>query len=186
MGRLTVSMNLSLDGFMAAPGEDDGSWLRIDAPMHRAFNELAAGAAAFVYGRKVFEYMVPYWPDAVGDATKPDYEREYGGIWVDKPKLVASRTMREAGWGTRIVADDAVQEVGRLRAATDGYVLCYGGAEFVTALQRAGLVDEYVLFVHPTVLGSGLSFFRDRVDLELAGLRQFPTGSLQLRYGVSR
>jgi dihydrofolate reductase len=94
--------------------------------------------------------------------------------------------MREAGWGTRIVADDAVQEVGRLREATDGYVLCYGGAEFVTALQRGGLVDEYVLFVHPTVLGSSLSFFRDRVDLELAGLRQFPTGSLQLRYGVSR
>jgi dihydrofolate reductase len=55
VGTLIVSMNLSLDGFMAAPGEDDGSWLRIDAPMHRAFNELATDAAALVYGRKVFE-----------------------------------------------------------------------------------------------------------------------------------
>jgi dihydrofolate reductase len=171
---------------MAAPGEDDGSWLRIDAPLHRAFNELAAAATCFVYGRKVFEYMVPYWPDAVGDATKPDYEREYGRIWVDKPKLVASRTMQQAGWGTRVVAEDAVDEVARLRARTDGYVLCYGGAEFVAALQRAGLVDEYMLFMHPTVLGEGVPFFRNRIALALKEIRTFPEGSLQMRLGVVR
>jgi dihydrofolate reductase len=55
MGRLIVSMNVSLDGFIEARGQDDGSWLRIDEEVHRAFNELAAGADVFLYGRKVYE-----------------------------------------------------------------------------------------------------------------------------------
>jgi hypothetical protein len=41
MGRLIVSMNLSLDGYIEAQGQDDGSWLRIDEEVHRVFNELA-------------------------------------------------------------------------------------------------------------------------------------------------
>jgi hypothetical protein len=82
MGRLIVSMNMSLDGYISAQAPDDGSWLRIDEEVHRSFNELAAGADAFLYGRKVFEAMIPYWPDAIGDATKPAYEREYGRLWV--------------------------------------------------------------------------------------------------------
>ena len=62
MAQLLVSMNLSLDGYIEAQGQDDGSWLRIDEAVHRAFNELAASAEAFLYGRKVYEVMVPYWP----------------------------------------------------------------------------------------------------------------------------
>ena len=81
MPQLIVSMNLSLDGYIEAQGQDDGSWLRIDEAVHRAFNELAASAEAFLYGRKVYEVMIPYWPDAVEDATKPAHERDYGRIW---------------------------------------------------------------------------------------------------------
>ena len=103
MAQLIVSMNLSLDGYIEAQGQDDGSWLRIDEAVHRAFNELAAGAEAFLYGRKVYEVMIPYWPDAVEDATKPAHERDYGRIWVDKPKVVFSTSLTETRWNTRVV-----------------------------------------------------------------------------------
>jgi RibD C-terminal domain len=78
--RLVVSMNVSLDGFLQSLGQNDfdHSWMHIDEEVHRAFNELAAGADAFLYGRKVYEVMIPYWPDAVADRTKPAYERDYG------------------------------------------------------------------------------------------------------------
>ena len=92
-------MNLSLDGYIAAQGADDGSWLSIDDEVHGAFNQLAAGAAAFLYGRKVYEVMIPYWPDAVADATKPAHEREYARLWVDKPKVVVSTTLKETRCG---------------------------------------------------------------------------------------
>lgn len=182
MGQLIVSMNMSLDGYIETQGTDDGSWLRIDEEVHRVFNALASGADAFLYGRKVYEVMVPYWPDAADDATKVAYEQEYGRLWVKKPKVVVSASMKEAGWNTRVVSADVCNEVVRLKQASKGYVLCYGGAELVSTLQERLLIDEYVLFVHPGVLGTGIPFFRQRTDLKLLGIRQFEQGALKLRY----
>jgi dihydrofolate reductase len=184
MARLIVSMNVSLDGYVGPPGEDDGSWLRIDEEVHQAFNVLAKNADAFLYGRKVYELMPPYWPDAVNDATRPDYEREYGRLWVEKPKVVFSATLQETRWNTRVVRAGALEEVARLKGESKGYLLCYGGPQLASALQEDGLVDEYALFVHPTALGAGLPFFRGRVNLELADVHRFKVGTLELRYST--
>ena len=185
MARLIVSMNLSLDGYISAGPEDDGSWLRIDEEAHRAFNQLAAGAAAFLYGRKVYEVMIPYWPDAANDATKPDHEREYARLWVEKPKVVFSTSLRETRWNTRVVQAGAIEEVARLKRESNEYLLGYGGSQFASALQQHGLVDEYALFVHPSAVAAGEPFFRDRVNLMLADVRRFGTGVLELRYRVA-
>lgn len=182
MGRLIVSMNVSLDGYIEAQGQDDGSWLRIDEEVHRAFNALAAGADTLLYGRKVYEVMIPYWPDAAGDATKPAHEREYGRLWLEKPKVVVSTLLKAPGWNTRVVSTDAFEEVARLKRESSGDVLCYGGGQLVAALQERGLVDEYVLFMHPSALGAGVPFFRQRVGLRLLDVRRFEQGALQLTY----
>lgn len=176
MARLIVSMNTSLDGYIEGPGEDDGSWLRIDEEVHRAFNDLAASADVLLYGRKVFEVMPPYWPDAAEDATRPAHEHAYGRIWVDKPKVVISSTLEENRWNTRVVAADAVAEARSLKAATSGYVLCYGGSQLIDALQTAGLVDEYQLYAHPTALGGGAPLFRSRTELDLVEVKRFALG----------
>lgn len=182
MGRLIVSMNLSLDGYIEAQGQDDGSWLQIDEEVHRVFNELAAGADAFLYGRKVYEVMIPYWPDAAEDTTKPAYERAYGRLWVEKRKVVVSTSLTELGWNTRVVSADVIEEVARLKRESDGYVLCYGGSQLVTTLQERHLVDEYVLFMHPAALGAGVPFFRRPLGLKLLDVRRFEQGALGLRY----
>lgn len=182
MGRLIVSMNLSLDGYIEAQGQDDGSWLQIDEEVHRVFNALAAGADAFLYGRKVYEVMIPYWPDAAEDTTKPAYEREYGRLWVEKRKVVVSTSLAEPGWNTRVVSADVIEEVARLKRESDGYVLCYGGSQLVTTLQERHLVDEYALFMHPTALGAGVPFFRRGLGLKLLDVRRFEQGALGLRY----
>jgi dihydrofolate reductase len=182
MGRLIVSMNVSLDGYIEAQGQDDGAWLRIDEEVHHVFNKLAARADAFLYGRKVYEVMIPYWPDAAEDPAKPAYEREYGRLWVKKPKVVVSSSLTEPGWNTRVVAADVLEEVTRLKRVTEGYLLCYGGSQLVTALQERDLVDEYALFVHPAALGAGVPFFRRTVGLKLLDVRRFELGALGLRY----
>jgi dihydrofolate reductase len=182
MGRLIVSINLSLDGYIAAEGEDAGTWLRIDEEVHCVFNELAAGADAFLYGRKVYEVMIPYWPNAAEDVEKPAYEREYGRLWVDKPKVVVSTSMKEAGWNTRVVSTDLFDEIARLKRVSKGYILCYGGSELASVLHERRLVDEYALFIHPSTLGAGVPFFRQRADLSLLNIRRFTQGTLALRY----
>ena len=182
MGRLIVSMNLSLDGYIEAQGQDDGSWLRIDEEVHGAFNELAAGADLFLYGRKVYEVMIPYWPDTAVDSAKPAYEREYGRMWMETPKMVVSTSLTEPGWKTRVVSSDVFEEITRVKQNSERYVLCYGGSQLVTALQERNLVDEYALFMHPAVLGAGVPFFRRALSFQLLDVRQFKQGVLGLRY----
>lgn len=182
MAHLIVSMNLSLDGYIEAQGEDDGSWLSIDEEVHVAFNQLAAGASEFLYGRKVYEVMPPYWPDAATDPTRPDHEREYGRIWVEKPKVVVSTSLQESRWSTRVVPSEALAEVARLKAESSTYVLCYGGAQLAEHLEANDLVDEYALFIHPVALAGGAPFFRQRTSLELTDHRRFQNGALLLRY----
>ena len=182
MGRLIVSMNLSLDGYIEAQGQDDRSWLQIDDEVHGVFNELAAGAEVFLYGRKVYEVMIPYWPDAADDPSKPAHEREYGRLWIDTPKLVVSTTLTEPGWKTRVVSSNVVEEIARVKRDAERYVLCYGGSQLVTALQEHNLVDEYALFIHPTALGAGVPFFRRALSYQLLDVRRFEQGALGLRY----
>jgi dihydrofolate reductase len=185
MAKLIVSMNLSLDGYIAAPGEDDGSWLRIDDEVHRSFNELAAGADAFLYGRKTYEVMIPYWPDAVDDASKPAHEREYARLWVEMPKVVFSDSLKETRWNTRVMRTSALDEIAQLKRKSNRFVLCYGGSQFAAAIQQQHLVDEYALYVHPCALGGGEPFFRGRVDLTLVDVRRFAAGVLLLRYATA-
>ena len=179
-------MNLSLDGYVEALGQDDGSWLRIDDEVHAAFNERAAGAAAFLYGRKVFEVMIPYWPDAAGDPSRPKYEYEYAQIWLHKPKVVFSSALQQSNWNTRVVPGGVIEEVEKLKAEATSDLLCYGGPQLISALDERRLIDEYVLYVHPTALGAGKPFFRCRTPLQLLGTRRFAIGTVELRYaGVS-
>jgi dihydrofolate reductase len=184
MAQLIVSMNVSADGYISAQGDDDGAWLRIDEPVHTAFNALAAGAAAFLYGRKVYELMIPYWPEAAEGAATSAHEREYARHWMATPKVVFSTSLDESRWNTRVVHPGALDEVTRMKRESDRYLLCYGGSQFASALQQRGLVDEYALFVHPTSLGSGQPFFRDRLQLELLDVRRFENGVLAVRYSA--
>ena len=184
MARLIVSMNLSLDGYIEGPGREDGSWVRIDEEVHAHVNRLADGADALLYGRKVYEVMIPYWPDAAEDASKPAYEMEFGRIWTSKPKVVFSTTMKEARWNTRVVSHGVVEEVERLKREAPNYLLSFGGADVASTLQQHGLIDEYQMFVNPSVFGSGVPFFRHPADLKLVDTHVFKTGMVALRYAT--
>ena len=95
-----------------------------------------------------------------------------------------STTLDRVEWNGRLVRDGAVEEVARLKAQP-GFDMDVGGPTFASALMRAGLIDEYRLFVHPVVLGSGTPLFlalEDRIGLELLETRTFGSGVVFLRY----
>jgi dihydrofolate reductase len=131
--------------------------------------------------------MEEYWPRAREDASLPDFMREYGEIWTAKPKVLVSRTRRTAGHDTRIIGgDDAIEQLAALRAGTDGSI-GVGGAALATQLLRAGLLDELLLFVHPSILGFGRPLFDDYdmpIDLDLLEQRSFTQGVTMHRYAV--
>ena len=124
-------------------------------------------------------------PDTAANTGSPDSEREYGRIWLAKPKVVISTSLEETRWRTRVVASAVLDELRRLKREAASHVLCYGGSQLASTLQAAGLADEYVLFVHPTALGAGQPFFRAQVALRLRDVRRFQNGALRLWYAAA-
>lgn len=193
-GRFVYWMNVSLDLFIDGAAADEpaenggGDWMRITESLHREFNRRAAALTLDVSGRKMYELMDPFWPNARTDESLPDYLREYGEIWVDTPKILVSRTRHAADFDTRVIgADgDALEQLARVRAEGTGDI-GVGGATLATQLLHAHLLDEIMLFTHPVVLGQGRPLF-DRLEqplqLDLLEQQQYEDGVTLHRYAV--
>ena len=189
MGRFVYSMNVSLDlKIEQVPGDNGaGEWMRIDEELHREFNARARGVAMIVHGRIFYEVMEDFWPVAHEDPTLPDFLHEYGEIWTGMPKVLVSRTRDSAAHNTRVIGgDDAIAQLAKLRAETDGDI-GVGGAMLATQLLQAGLLDELLLTTHPAILGFGRPLFDDDelpIDLELLEQRSFASGVTMHRYAI--
>ena len=186
MGRLIYGMSVSLDGFVETPTRSL-DWVRVDEELHAFFNDQAREMSASLYGRRMYELMVGYWPTAESDPAATPAELEFAGIWRNLPRIVFSRTLEAVDGNSRLVRGDVVEEVSRLKAQP-GYDMDVGGPTIAAPLIRAGLVDEFRLFVQPVVLGGGTPFFPDmanRIDAELLETRTFGSGVVYLRYGSS-
>lgn len=185
MGRLTFSMQMSLDGYMAgAAGELD--FHLVDEELHRHFNEQERATDLLLYGRRLYELMAGAWPAALDDdASLPDYMREYAEIWMAKPKVVFSRSLERVEWNSRLVRTDPAAEVARLKAQAGQ--LSIGGAEIAADLGRHGLIDEYRVYVTPVLIGTGRPMFPPSeaswIPLRLLDSTKFSSGVVLLRYG---
>lgn len=182
-------MNVSLDLMIEAEDGERGAgdWLRIDSEVHEAYNALARDLALMVSGRVVYEIMEPFWPAAATDSTIEPYMQEYGRIWTQMPKVLVSNSRTTAEHNTRVVGGaDAIGQLAAIRAGTEG-AIGIGGATLATALLDHELLDELLLFVHPTVLSRGRPLF-DRVDGEIVcDLREhrvFTNGVAMHRYAI--
>lgn len=183
MGKVILQMSVSLDGYMSSP--DGGlDWHRIDAEIHGHFNEELSAAGAFLSGRVTWELMAAYWPAADQDPDAPAEIAEFAQIWRDMPKIVYSRTLREAGWNTTILREVVPADVAALAGQSAGD-LFIGGADLAATLRRHGLIDEYRIYMTPVILGRGVPLFAAsdvRSDLDLVATRTFTNGVVQLRY----
>lgn len=137
-------------------------------------------------GRTTYELMAAFWPTADADPDIPATMAEFAAIWREKPKIVYSRTLEHADWNTTIVRDVVPEEVALLKERAGGD-LGLSGADLVAAFLRHGLVDEFRVYVHPVIVGSGKPLFprteaSTPTTLRLTETRRFGNGVVLLRY----
>jgi dihydrofolate reductase len=182
MARLIYSVICSLDGYVA-DADGDFSWARPDDELHSFVNEMERPIGTYLYGRRMYETMV-FWETAEGAPDQRDPASEYADIWRAAEKIVFSRTLdRVASAKTRIERDFDAESIRRLKADAERDI-SIGGPDLAGDAIRAGLVDEYHLFVNPIVIGGGNAALpRDaRVELELIDERRFGSGVIHLHY----
>ncbi|GLX23217.1 dihydrofolate reductase family protein [Streptomyces lavendulae] len=183
MRKLIYGMNVTLDGYIAAPGDDIG-WSVPSDELFRFWSDRLQATDLSLYGRKLWQTMSSYWPTADQQPDATPAEIEYACRWRDMSKVVFSSTIDEVDWNTRLVTGDAVAEITRLKAE-DGGPMDIAGATLAGAAMRAGLIDEYVLATAPVLVGGGTPFFTaldNWVNLKLIETRTLPCGVTLTRY----
>ncbi len=187
MRKLMFGMNVSLDGYTAAIGDELG-WSVPSDELFQFWSDQVAGCDLALYGRKLWDTMSSHWPTADQQPGASPADIEYARRWRDMPKVVFSSTIDKVDWNTRLFTGDAVTEITRLKAE-DGGSMDIGGATLAGAAMRAGLIDEYMLVTCPVMVGGGTPFFTaldSWVNLNLLETRTFPGGVLLTRYETRR
>jgi dihydrofolate reductase len=184
MGKLIYSMITSLDGFVS---DRDGvfGWSAPDEESFTFINERSRSIGTYLLGRRMYETMV-YWETAHEAPDQPPFVLEFARLWQAAEKVVYSTTLDEvASARTRVERTFDPEAVRRLVGDSDAAV-AVAGPDLAAQAIRAGLVDEYELFLSPAIVGGGHPFFPAdvRVDLDLRDERRFDNGVVYLSYGV--
>jgi dihydrofolate reductase len=136
MRKLTFGMNLSLDGYIAAPGDDLG-WSVPSDELFQWWSDRVGATGLALYGRKLWETMSSHWPTADQQPGATPAQIEFARRWRDMPKVVFSSTTSAVDRNARLVTGDAVTEITRLKTE-DGGPMDVGGATLAAAAMRAG------------------------------------------------
>lgn len=176
MGRVVVMNHLTLDGVMQGPGrpEEDprdgfklGGWGQRSASAGDAASKamgerMAAGGglSGWLFGRRTYEGLLAHW-NATGGPFKEALN--------NTPKYVASATLSEPlAWpNSTLLRGDVVKAVRELKTNVGGVLAIMGSGELISSLMTADLVDEFLLMIHPTVLGSGQRLFSGQAHASL-------------------
>jgi dihydrofolate reductase len=190
MSELIVVMSMTLDGVTQAPGRPDederggfryGGWAQQynDPVAGQEMGKGMASTGAILLGRRTYQDFYSYWPR--------QRDNPYTDVLNETPKYVASRTLTgPLPWQNSTLLDaDVVTAVARLKIELDAGIAVLGSGELVRSLAQAGLVDRYVLLIHPLVLGTGRRLFADGTpytSLELVSSVPTTTGVVIATY----
>ena len=166
MSKLTVFTILTLDGVMQAPARPDedtrggfthGGWAipYADAITGSMAGQSMTSPGGILLGRRTYEDFFAVWPKRK--------DNPFTDALNNRQKYVVSRTLKEPlAWvNSTLLKGDAVEAVARLKSQDQKELIVLGSGELVQALMRGNLVDEYVLLIHPLILGSGRRLFAD-------------------------
>ena len=179
MRKIIAAMNMTLDGFC------DHTTMIADDEIHQHYNELLSNAGLLLYGRITYQLMESYWPTLVKTPSGNKPMDDFAVLIDNLPKIVFSRTLRNVDWkNTKLKKEVTSEEVFELKKQPGKNILV-GSPSLIAAFTQLGLIDEYQLGVQPTVLGSGLTLFKnikDSVNLQLLKTKTFGCGVVMLYY----
>jgi dihydrofolate reductase len=178
MRNLIFAINTTLDGCI------DHTKFSPDPETFEYFTHLTREAGTFLYGRKTYQLMVPYWPDVAKDEPNDEFAQAF--VAVDKIVVFSRSLDKVEGKNTRIVRTSLHDEVLKLKQE-QGKNIFTGGVTIPSQLAELGLIDEFHIVVLPIVLGEGRRLFeginlQEKLKLKLVASTVFKSGAVALQY----
>jgi dihydrofolate reductase len=179
MRKLIAAMNMTLDGFC------DHTAMIADEEIHEHYNELLRNAGILIYGRITYQLMESYWPTVVKNPTGNKPMDDFAVLIDNVPKIVYSRTLQHVIWKNSTLKKEIIREEVLELKQQAGKNIVVGSPSLIVAFTKLNLIDEYQLSVQPTIVGNGLTLFKninDRIDLKLLKTKTFGCGAVMLYY----
>ena len=178
MRKLIYAINTTLDGCC------DHTKFGPDEETFPYFTQLTRDADTLLYGRKTYQLMVPYWPDAAKEDPSDEFAQAF--VAVDKIVVFSRSLDTPENEKTKMVRTGVRDEVLKLKQERGKNILT-GGVTIPSQLAELGLIDEYRFVVHPIVIGEGRRVFeginlQEKLQLKLVESKTFKSGSVALRY----
>jgi dihydrofolate reductase len=186
MRKVILQIDITLDSFVAGK-DDDHSWVKSDPEMNREGSELLDTVDTILLGRVAYEEFSSFWPTASFDPSTTEYKiaRQLN----EATKIVFSRTLKQAEWGTwnnaKVINGNIAEEIAKLKSQPGKNLLLYAGADIASTFIRDNLFDEYRLRVHPVIVGQGKALFQHggaQTNLKLVQAKSYANGAVLLEY----
>jgi dihydrofolate reductase len=178
MRKLVFAINMSLDGCV------DHTKFYPDEDTFAYFTQLTRDADTFLYGRKTYQLMVPYWPDTAKEDPADEFAQAFDAV---NQIVVFSQSLDSAeDKKTTIIRTGLKEEVLKLKQQ-QGKNIFTGGVNLASQLAGLGLIDEYHFVVLPIVVGEGVRLFeginlQEKLQLKLVESTVYKSGAVVLRY----
>jgi len=174
---------MSVDGYIAGTnGEMDWLVRDWDDKLKKYVGAITEPVDCIVLGRKLAQGFIPHWAS--------NLQEEGADKFNSTNKVVFTKTLEKSEWDDTVLAKgNLVDEITKLKKQDGKDIIAYGGATFVSALIKHGLIDEFHLFINPTALGNGLSIFKEldgKQNLTLIKSTSFDCGIVVLKYEPKR
>lgn len=174
-------MNVSLDGYLSGPrGEMDWHFEIWDEKMGDKLLERMEYTDTIILGRITYEAMARYWIVKPLEDHFPRQDLAIADKMNQHTKVVFSKTIKKSNWHhTIFAAADPTEEIKRLKELKGKDMILFGSSRLASALIQSGIVDEYYLWIHPVILGSGRPIFhhlKKKINLKLKDTVNFESG----------
>jgi dihydrofolate reductase len=178
MRKVSLGMNVTLDGYVAGPnGELDWLFRTMNPAQMEWVTEFLREVDTVLIGHVTYLEQAAAWPTET---------TEMATLLNSHAKIVFSKRLTTLEWNnSRLARADVAEEIAQLKQQPGKNIFVTGGATLAQSLSRLGLIDEYNLAIHPVVLGSGKPLFKDLsspLNLKLVNTRTFDTGAVYLTY----
>jgi dihydrofolate reductase len=189
MRKLVVSMNLSLDGYMSGPNAElDWHFDSWNDDMGEKLLEQLEGADTILLGRLTYEAMAGYWSRKPLEQDFPRQDLAIADRMNRHIKIVFSKSRDNKLWkNSSFASGNLDEEIIYLKNLKGKNILLLGSGKLMNSCLQRDLIDEFQLWVHPVILGTGRRLFNNldqSVNLKLKESVLFDSGVVAIGYEV--
>lgn len=160
--KIILFIATSLDGYIATKNESLEWLFKVEGKGDNGYSEFYDTVDTILMGRRTYDWIIKH---ETGDFP-----------YKNKECYVFSRSANDDNEFVKFINEDIVEFTNKLKNEEGKNIWIVGGGELLQSFLKERLVDELIITVAPTIIGNGISLFKEddtQSELSLKSIRRF-------------